>query len=147
MGCCESSCCKSMPCPYPRLVGLWISDDATNRSNLLANHDREKRMTQYGCSQWKHEHYYKSCKGAVLEINPAGYVNYIEMDGRCARSVYSGPITDWDGPDGVWIGCAPCFCCQKGCFHFDVLLILLQRCVSMGESCRNQDPRKKHQWC
>lgn len=117
-------CGHSVPCPDPNLVGLWISDDTTNKSNLIANHEWEKRMTAYGCSKMKSTLYYKPCSGAALEIQASGYVNYIEMDGSWARNIYSGPITSW-GPDGVWTGCCAgckCCCCPKGCVHFDVIL-------------------------
>ena len=58
------------------------------------------------------------------ETSPSGYVRYIEMDGAFAMNVYSGPITNWDGPDGVWTGCCSerCICCPKGCVHFDVTM-------------------------
>lgn len=78
---------------------------------------------QYGCSKKKRVSAYKDCTGAVLEIGPTGYVRYIEMDGVWAENVYSGPITNWEGPDGAWTGCCVgCYCCRKGCVHFDVVI-------------------------
>lgn len=116
-------CCQSTPCPDPQYVGLWISDDATNRSNLLENHEYEKVMTPHGCSKGKRACYYKPCRGAVLEVSSSGHVHYLEMEGMWARTIYSGPITSWDGPDGTWTGCCVgCCCCKKGCIHFDVEL-------------------------
>ena len=115
-------CGSSVPCPYPHLIGLWVSDDVKNKESLLANHEREKQASHYSCEKGKRTSFYKPCNGAVLEIAASGYVNYIEMDGVWAHSIYSGPITNWDGPDGVWTGCCAdcCFCCKKGCVHFDV---------------------------
>ena len=79
---------------------------------------------QYGCSKRKRTSYYKPCNGAVLEINASGYVNYIEMECLWARTVYAGPITDWDAPGGVWTGCCVgCWFCKNGCVSFDVLVI------------------------
>lgn len=79
----------------------------------------------YGCSKLKRTSFYKPCSGAVLEISPTGYVNYIEMEGVTARLMYSGPINDWNnGQDNntTWLGCCAgkCCCCPKGCVHFDV---------------------------
>lgn len=120
MGCCQSDCCKSIP-PDPWLVGIWVSEDASNKTNLLANHNYEKK-TLYGCAKLKKNMFYKPCSGAVLEVSPSGYVNYIEMEGMTARSMYSGPINDWNGQDNTWLGCCAgkCCCCPKGCVHFDV---------------------------
>lgn len=78
---------------------------------------------QYGCSKKKRIWSYKPCTGAVLEIDSTGYVRYIEMDGLWAHNLYSGPITNWDGPDGTWTGCCVgCCCCRKGCVHFDAVI-------------------------
>lgn len=76
----------------------------------------------YGCAKAKKTQMYKPCSGAVLEISPSGYLRYIEMDGDWAMNVYSGPIKNWEGPEGVWSGCCAgcCNCCPKGCVHFDV---------------------------
>ncbi|KAK1742876.1 hypothetical protein QTG54_006473 [Skeletonema marinoi] len=121
MGSCQSDCCKSIP-PDPWLVGIWISEDATNRTNLLANHNYEKKTSMYGCSKLKRTSIYKPCTGAVLEVSPTGYINYIEMEDVTARLMYSGPINDWNGQDNTWLGCCAgkCCCCPKGCVHFDV---------------------------
>lgn len=121
MGCCQSDCCKAVP-PDPSLVGIWMSEDATNRTNLLANHNFEKKTTMYGCSRLKRTSFYKPCSGAVLEVSPSGYVNYIEMDDVLCRFMYSGPINDWNGQDNTWLGCCAgkCCCCPRGCVHFDV---------------------------
>lgn len=121
MGCCQSDCCKSIP-PDPWLVGIWISEDVSNRTNLLANHNYEKQTRIYGCSKMKNTSFYKPCSGAVLEVSPTGFVNYIEMENVSARLIYSGPINDWNGQDNTWLGfCAgKCCCCPKGCVHFDV---------------------------
>ena len=117
-------CCQSVPTPNPQLVGLWISTDtlASDVSNLMECHEYEKRTMMYGCAKAKKTHMYKPCSGAVLEISPSGYVRYIEMDGTWAMNVYSGPIKNWEGPEGVWSGCCAgcCICCPKGCVHFDV---------------------------
>ena len=121
MGSCQSDSLKSIP-PDPLLVGIWISEDATNRTNLLANHNYEKKTSMYGCSKLKRTSVYKPCSGAVLEVSPSGYVNYIEMEETTARLMYSGPISDWNGQDNTWLGCCAgkyC-CCPKGCVHFDV---------------------------
>lgn len=129
MGCCQSDCCKSIP-PDPWLVGIWISEDASNKTNLLANHNYEKKTTLYGCSKLKRTSFYKPCSGAVLEVSPTGYVNYIEMDGMTARLMYSGPINDWNGQDNTtWLGCCAgkCCCCPKGCVHFDVEIPSISR--------------------
>jgi hypothetical protein len=121
MGCCQSDCCNSVP-PDPWLVGIWISEDATNRTNLLANHYYEKKTTMYGCSRLKRSSFYKPCSGAVLEVSPSGYVNYIEMENVTTMFLYSGPINDWNGQDNTWLGCCAgkCCCCPRGCVHFDV---------------------------
>mmetsp|Transcript_19385 Transcript_19385/g.55791 ORF Transcript_19385/g.55791 Transcript_19385/m.55791 type:complete len:149 (+) Transcript_19385:115-561(+) len=83
-----------------------------------------KRVRWFTDALLKKTQKYKPCSGAVLEISPSGYVRYIEMDGAFAMNVYSGPITNWDGPDGVWTGCCAgsCKCCPKGCVHFDVAI-------------------------
>ena len=117
-------CCQSVPTPNPQLVGLWISTDtlASDVPNLMECHEYEKRTMMYGCAKAKKTHMYKPCSGSVLEISPSGYVRYIEMDGEWAINVYSGPIQNWEGPEGVWSGCCAgcCNCCPKGCVHFDV---------------------------
>lgn len=93
----------------------------TSQSNLIANHEHGKRTTKYGHSKLRRRSHYKPCSCILLEISEVGYMNCIEMEGSCARSVYSGPITNWDDLDGVWTGCcAGYFCCPKGCVHFDV---------------------------
>lgn len=60
----------------------------------------------------------------TVELSPSGCVRYIEMDGAVAMNVYSGPIKNWNDPDGVWTGCCSgcCICCPKGCVHFDVTI-------------------------
>ena len=122
-----------MPCPYPELVGLWVSDDAKNRSNLLANHEWAKRDMPSGCSKYVQDSNFEECSGSILEVNASGNVRYIEMDGLWALVINAGPITSWDGPGGVWTGpCVGCCCCEKGCFHFSVVMPY------------NNDPSKIH---
>ena len=125
--------------------GLWVSDDVKNKESLLANHEREKQASHYSCEKGKRTSFYKPCNGAVLEIAASGYVNYIEMDGVWAHSIYSCPITNWDGPDGVWTGCCVdcCFCCKKGCVHFDVEMPGSQIHVNGRYSPRNAQQRKR----
>ena len=107
--------------PTRSMASYWHLD-LTNRANLLANHNYEKKTSMYGCSKLKRTSIYKPCTGAVLEVSKTGYVNYIEMEDVTARLMYSGPINDWNGQDNTWLGCCAgkCCCCPKGCVHFDV---------------------------
>lgn len=112
-------CGQSVPPANAELVGLWISDDATEVHNLLHNFEFECRNAMYKASRVKKSPAFRPCSGAVFELEPGGYARYIEMDRSTAHMVYSGPITDWNGPGGVWLGCcAGNICCRNGCMHF-----------------------------
>lgn len=115
-------CGQSKPPPNPELIGLWVSDDATNVPGLLANFESVCRQDKYKVSIYYSNLVFQTCSGAVLEIEPDGYTRYLEMEGKWARLVYSGPILEWTRPDGVWVGCCAGCCCPKGCVHFTTFL-------------------------
>ena len=88
------------------------------------------------------------CRRITVELSPSGCVRYIEMDGAVAMNVYSGPITNWNGPDGVWTGCCSgcCICCPKGCVHFDVTILPVTTLVVLDTiSVNNRDFKKRYE--
>lgn len=96
----------------------------------------------------KKTHMYKPCSGVISPQSFRGYFRYIEMDGAVAMNDYSGPITNWDGPDGVWTGCCSgcCICCPKGCVHFDVTILPVTTLVVLDTiSVNNRDFKKRYE--
>ena len=114
---------EAVPTPNSELVGIWISNDATQVSNLITNYKIEKEVIMRngkGYVKSKTGPHYKSCHGQLMEISENGNVFCIEMSGMWVKSAYSGPITNWNGPDGVWTGCCVgCLCCPKGMMFFN----------------------------
>mmetsp|Transcript_16955 Transcript_16955/g.31690 ORF Transcript_16955/g.31690 Transcript_16955/m.31690 type:complete len:186 (-) Transcript_16955:173-730(-) len=117
--------CQSVPPPNPSLVGLWVSDDATDVPALLHDLKYECYAFPYKCAKGRnYRPFFRPCHGAALEIDDIGHMCYIEMRGRVATEVYSGPITDWGASSSVGSGSAAGVTttgwtgCLGGCTHF-----------------------------